>query len=94
MGSVYGVPKELKHYGCMADLLARAGLIKEAIGDNRECQYRVVEKAAARIMEIRPEDGGVYLTMADGGMINEDKEVEGFKEGEEVFCDSVEWCYT
>ncbi|MFS8000716.1 hypothetical protein Hanom_Chr12g01181631 [Helianthus anomalus] len=43
MGSVYGVPKELKHYGCMADLLARAGLI------------------------------------------NEDKEVEGFKEGEEVF---------
>ncbi|KAJ0639240.1 hypothetical protein HanLR1_Chr16g0601761 [Helianthus annuus] len=25
----------------------------------------VAEKAAARIMEIRPEDGGVYLTMAD-----------------------------
>ncbi|KAM0060160.1 putative tetratricopeptide-like helical domain superfamily [Helianthus debilis subsp. tardiflorus] len=31
MGSVYGVPKELKHYGCMPDLLERAGLIKEAM---------------------------------------------------------------
>ncbi|KAL0342210.1 UNVERIFIED_CONTAM: Pentatricopeptide repeat-containing protein [Sesamum calycinum] len=30
MESVYGVPRELKHYGCMADLLGRAGLIKEA----------------------------------------------------------------
>lgn len=30
MGAVYNVPKEIKHYGCMADLLARAGLIKEA----------------------------------------------------------------
>lgn len=30
MESVYGVTRELKHYGCMADLLARAGLIKEA----------------------------------------------------------------
>ncbi|KAJ0639250.1 hypothetical protein HanLR1_Chr16g0601911 [Helianthus annuus] len=25
----------------------------------------VAEKAVVRIMEIRPEDGGVYLTMAD-----------------------------
>lgn len=31
MENVYGVPRELKHYGCMADLLARAGLIKEAM---------------------------------------------------------------
>ncbi|PIN05632.1 hypothetical protein CDL12_21824 [Handroanthus impetiginosus] len=31
MESVYGVPRELKHYGCMADLLGRAGLIKEAM---------------------------------------------------------------
>ncbi|XP_030473650.2 pentatricopeptide repeat-containing protein At5g61800-like [Syzygium oleosum] len=30
MESVYGVVRELKHYGCMADLLARAGLVKEA----------------------------------------------------------------
>ncbi|OVA17340.1 Pentatricopeptide repeat [Macleaya cordata] len=30
-GSVYGVRRELKHYGCMADLLGRAGLIKEAL---------------------------------------------------------------
>ncbi|XP_073017567.1 pentatricopeptide repeat-containing protein At5g61800 isoform X1 [Primulina eburnea] len=31
MESVYNVPRELKHYGCMADLLGRAGLIKEAL---------------------------------------------------------------
>ncbi|KAF5731016.1 pentatricopeptide repeat-containing protein [Tripterygium wilfordii] len=31
MESVYGVTRELKHYGCMADLLGRAGLIKEAM---------------------------------------------------------------
>lgn len=31
MESAYGVARELKHYGCMADLLARAGLIKEAV---------------------------------------------------------------
>ncbi|KAK3042463.1 hypothetical protein RJ639_000187 [Escallonia herrerae] len=30
MEVVYGVPRELKHYGCMADLLGRAGLIGEA----------------------------------------------------------------
>jgi hypothetical protein len=29
MDSVYGVPREPKHYGCMADLAGRAGLIKE-----------------------------------------------------------------
>lgn len=31
MEAVYKVPPELKHFGCMADLLARAGLIKEAM---------------------------------------------------------------
>lgn len=31
MESVYGVRRELKHYGCMADLLGRAGLINEAM---------------------------------------------------------------
>ncbi|MFS8000711.1 putative tetratricopeptide-like helical domain superfamily [Helianthus anomalus] len=85
MGSVYGVPQELKHYGCMADLLARAGLIKEAMemiesmpmsgdvfvwgsllgGCRLHGNVEVAEKAAARIMEISPEDGGVYSTMAD-----------------------------
>uniref|UniRef100_A0A7N0RAL5 Pentatricopeptide repeat-containing protein n=1 Tax=Kalanchoe fedtschenkoi TaxID=63787 RepID=A0A7N0RAL5_KALFE len=30
MELVFNVPKEHKHYGCMADLLARAGLIEEA----------------------------------------------------------------
>ncbi|PWA58316.1 pentatricopeptide repeat (PPR) superfamily protein [Artemisia annua] len=85
MESVYGVPKELKHYGCMADLLGRAGLIKEAInmienmpmagdvfvwgsllGDCRlHGNVEVAEKDAEHIMEISPEDGGVYSTMAD-----------------------------
>lgn len=31
MEEVYGVTKDLKHYGCMADLLGRAGLIEEAV---------------------------------------------------------------
>ena len=31
MESVYGVPRELKHYGCMADLLGRSGFIGEAM---------------------------------------------------------------
>ncbi|KAK9689869.1 hypothetical protein RND81_09G087300 [Saponaria officinalis] len=31
MEAIYGVPKELKHYGCMADLFGRAGLIQEAL---------------------------------------------------------------
>ncbi|KAI3777708.1 hypothetical protein L1987_47510 [Smallanthus sonchifolius] len=85
MGSVYGVSKELKHYGCMADLLARAGLIKEAMdmiesmpmsgdvfvwggllgGCRLHGNVEVAEKAAEHIMEISPEDGGVYSTMAD-----------------------------
>ncbi|KAK9277977.1 hypothetical protein L1049_027534 [Liquidambar formosana] len=31
MEAVYRVPRELKHFGCMADLLGRAGFIKEAM---------------------------------------------------------------
>lgn len=31
MESVYGVARELKHYGCMADLLGRAGLVEEVM---------------------------------------------------------------
>ncbi|KAK9113312.1 LOW QUALITY PROTEIN: hypothetical protein Syun_020109 [Stephania yunnanensis] len=31
MESVYGVHRELKHYGCMADLLGRAGLTEEIV---------------------------------------------------------------
>ncbi|KAF5932655.1 hypothetical protein HYC85_028826 [Camellia sinensis] len=31
MEGIYGVPRELKHYGCMVDLLGRAGLIREAM---------------------------------------------------------------
>lgn len=85
MESIYGVPKELKHYGSMADLLGRAGLIKEAMemiesmpmsgdvyvwgsllgGCRLHGNVEVAEKAAEQIMEISPEDGGVYSTMAD-----------------------------
>ncbi|CAI9262779.1 unnamed protein product [Lactuca saligna] len=85
MEVVYGVPKELKHYGSMADLLGRGGLIKEAMemiesmpmsgdvfvwgsllgGCKLHGNVEVAEKAAECIMEISPEDGGVYSTMAD-----------------------------
>ncbi|XP_071711688.1 pentatricopeptide repeat-containing protein At5g61800-like [Rutidosis leptorrhynchoides] len=81
----YGVCKEVKHYGCMADLLGRGGLIKEAIemienmpmlgdvfvwgsllgGCRLHGNVEVAEKAFERIMEICPEDGGVYSSMAD-----------------------------
>ncbi|KVI06131.1 Pentatricopeptide repeat-containing protein [Cynara cardunculus var. scolymus] len=85
MESVYGVHRELKHYGSMADLLSRAGLIKEATnmietmpmagdvfvwgsllgGCRLHGNVEVAEKAAEQIMEISPEDGGVYSSMAD-----------------------------
>ncbi|CAI9113775.1 OLC1v1014447C1 [Oldenlandia corymbosa var. corymbosa] len=45
MEAVYGVPRELKHYGCMADLLGRAGLIKEAV----------------EMIETMPMQGDVYV---------------------------------
>ncbi|KAG8379654.1 hypothetical protein BUALT_Bualt07G0111600 [Buddleja alternifolia] len=84
MESVYRVPRELKHYGCMADLLGRAGLIKEAVEMIREmpmvgdvfvwggllggCKIHgnleVAEVAAKRVMEVKPEDGGVYSVLA------------------------------
>ncbi|CAF2087322.1 pentatricopeptide repeat-containing protein At5g61800 [Brassica rapa] len=89
MGSLYDVDKEMKHYGCMADLLGRAGLIEEAAemiermpkdGGNREkllawsgllggCRIHgnieVAEKAAERVKELSPEDGGVYKVMVE-----------------------------
>ncbi|VVB17626.1 unnamed protein product [Arabis nemorensis] len=42
MGSLYDVDREMKHYGCMADLLGRAGLIEEA----------------AEMLEQMPKNGG------------------------------------
>ncbi|KAL0862818.1 hypothetical protein Bca101_041936 [Brassica carinata] len=89
MGSLYDVDREMKHYGCMADLLGRAGLIEEAAemiekmpgdGGNREkllawsgllggCRIHgnieVAEKAAERVKELSPEDGGVYKVMVE-----------------------------
>ncbi|KAL4184026.1 hypothetical protein AMTRI_Chr11g101280 [Amborella trichopoda] len=32
MRDEYGIEPKVEHYGCMVDLLARAGLLKEAIG--------------------------------------------------------------
>ncbi|EXB79413.1 hypothetical protein L484_011606 [Morus notabilis] len=85
MERCYMVPKELKHYGCMADLLGRAGRIHEAMDMIRAmpmwgdvyvwggllagCRLHagnveVAEEAAGRVMELRPEDGGVYSIMA------------------------------
>nr|GME20406.1 pentatricopeptide repeat-containing protein At5g61800 [Ipomoea batatas] len=85
MESIYGVPRELKHYGCMADLLGRAGLIKEAMemiermpmkgdvfvwggllgGCRTHGNVEVAEKAAERVMEMKPEDGGAYSILAN-----------------------------
>ncbi|KAI3455198.1 hypothetical protein Pfo_011861 [Paulownia fortunei] len=84
MESVYGVPRELKHYGCMADLLGRAGLIKEAMemieempmggdvfvwggllgGCKIHGNLEVAEEAAKHVMQVKPEDGGVYSVLA------------------------------
>ncbi|TXG54475.1 hypothetical protein EZV62_019731 [Acer yangbiense] len=85
MESAYGVSRELKHYGCMADLLGRAGLIKEAMemikmmpmsgdvsvwsgllgGCRIHGNVEIAEQAAEHVMELKPEDGGVYKIMAD-----------------------------
>ncbi|GAB2286625.1 hypothetical protein Dimus_021020 [Dionaea muscipula] len=62
----YRVPRELKHYGCMADLLGRAGLIKEAV----------------EMIERMPVAGDVYVwggllagcSRAHGGMVDIAKE--------------------
>lgn len=85
METSYGVPRESKHYGCMADMLGRAGLIEEAIEMIREmpsggdvcawggllggCRIHgnvaIAKKAAEQVMQIKPEDGGVYSVMAN-----------------------------
>ncbi|KAL5564741.1 hypothetical protein UlMin_027905 [Ulmus minor] len=85
MESVYRVLREIKHYGCMADLLARAGLIEEVMEMIREmpngddvfvwagllggCRLHgnveMAKRAAEHVMELKPEDGGVYSIMAN-----------------------------
>ncbi|KAF5185421.1 Pentatricopeptide repeat-containing protein [Thalictrum thalictroides] len=85
MESVYRVQRELKHYGCMADLLGRAGLIQEVMemiermpmkgdvfvwggllgGCRIHGNVEIAELAAQHIMELEPEDGGVYQVMAN-----------------------------
>ncbi|CAN4088663.1 unnamed protein product [Withania somnifera] len=85
MEGVYGVTRELKHYGCMADLLARAGLMKEAMemieampmagdvfvwggllgGCRIHGDIELAVKAAENVMEVKPEDGGVYSILAN-----------------------------
>lgn len=85
MDCVFGVSRELKHYGCLADLLGRAGLIEEAMemikkmptggdmfvwsgllgGCRIHGNVEIAEKAAEHVMELKPEDGGVYKMMAN-----------------------------
>ncbi|KAL6652815.1 hypothetical protein ACP70R_011740 [Stipagrostis hirtigluma subsp. patula] len=84
MEGVYNVPRELKHYGCMADLLGRAGLIKEAMemvrtmpmdgdtyvwggilaGCRMHGNVEAAEVAAQHLLELNPDDSGVYSVMA------------------------------
>ncbi|CAL0325249.1 unnamed protein product [Lupinus luteus] len=85
METLYGVPRESKHYGCMADMLGRAGLIEEAVemirgmpsggnvgawggllgGCRIHGNVAIAKKAAEQMMQIKPEDGGVYSVMAN-----------------------------
>ncbi|KAM7480229.1 hypothetical protein LguiA_028442 [Lonicera macranthoides] len=85
MEGVYKVPRELKHYGCMADLLGRAGFIREAMkmieempekgdvfvwgsllgGCRIHGNVEVAEKVAERVIQMNPEDGGVYSLLAN-----------------------------
>ncbi|TVU03133.1 hypothetical protein EJB05_51344, partial [Eragrostis curvula] len=84
MECVHNVPRELKHYGCMADLLGRAGLIDEAIDMVRKMPMEVdsyvwggilagcrmhrhveaAEVAAWHLLELNPDDSGVYSAVA------------------------------
>lgn len=84
METVYGVTREPKHYGCLMDLLGRAGLVNEAIdlirevpenedifiwgsilgGCRKNGNVKVAEETAKKVMELFPEDGGVYSIMA------------------------------
>ncbi|XP_054794671.1 pentatricopeptide repeat-containing protein At5g61800-like [Prosopis cineraria] len=85
MEPVYRIPPELRHYGCMVDMLGRAGLIGEAMelikgmpcggdifvwggllgGCRTHGNLEIAKKAAQQVMEIKPEDGGVYSIMAN-----------------------------
>ncbi|XP_045823333.1 pentatricopeptide repeat-containing protein At5g61800 [Trifolium pratense] len=85
METVYGVARESKHYGCVADMLARAGLIDESVelikgmpsggdvfawggllgGCRIHGNVEIAKQAAQQVMEIKPEDGGVYSVMAN-----------------------------
>ncbi|XP_057422224.1 pentatricopeptide repeat-containing protein At5g61800 [Lotus japonicus] len=85
MEAVYGVPREPKHYGCMADMLARAGLIEEGVelvkgmpsggdvfawggllgGCRIHGNVEIAKEAAMKVMQIKPEDGGVYSVMVN-----------------------------
>ncbi|KAI4336412.1 hypothetical protein L6164_014943 [Bauhinia variegata] len=85
METLYGVPREMKHYGCMADMLGRAGLIVEAIemikrmpnggdifvwggllgGCRIHGNVEIAKKAAEQVMQLKPDDGGVYSILAN-----------------------------
>ncbi|CAA6664157.1 unnamed protein product [Spirodela intermedia] len=85
MVAVHGVERELKHYGCMADILGRAGMIGEAMdmidgmpmaadayvwggvlgGCRIHGHVEAAEVAAARLLELNPEDSGIYSVLAD-----------------------------
>lgn len=84
MEGKHGVPRKLKHYGCMADLLGRAGLIEEAMemvnkmpmegdtyvwggilsGCRMHGNVEAAEVAARHLLELNPNDSGVYSVMA------------------------------
>ncbi|KAK1282745.1 Pentatricopeptide repeat-containing protein [Acorus calamus] len=117
MEGVHGVRRELKHYGCMADLMGQAGLIEEVLDMIKDMPMKadafiwggllggcriygnieVAEIAFKRLMELDPDDSGIYTVMAsvyanverwdDVGRMKRQLDARGVKKN--VGCSSV-----
>ncbi|KAE8718921.1 hypothetical protein F3Y22_tig00109987pilonHSYRG00235 [Hibiscus syriacus] len=53
----YAFSPDLQHYGCMVNLLGRAGLVHKRI--------KLGESVAKRLLELEPENPGVYVLLSN-----------------------------